>query len=639
MVDANFCRYTGRAGFFLGLLICLTWSTVSAAYDGTRWHRHDHVTISGSPGTSVTAGQTYSFTPSASDSQGRPLVFAIANKPAWATFNTSSGTLSGAPPSSSVGTYSNIAIAASDGLTTATLPVFSVQVLSGQSAAPPPPTISGTPATTDVAGSAYSFQPSASGPSGTTLSFSVTNLPSWATFSTATGLLSGTPAAANVGTYSGIVISVSDGSASASLPAFALTVTGAAAANPTVSLGASPSSVSSGSSSMLSWSSTNATSCTASGGWSGSMAMSGSQTTGAVTASKTYTLTCSGASGTTPVSKSATVSVQSGTTGGVTRPPYNTGNGLFVLNGKLYDSNGVEFRIRGVNLCHYDSTGHSGPGIARSNANAVRVGFYLSSVPTSTYVNTLQTYISDSEVAIATMFYVPGTTTVTSGDQSTADLASVVQNWVTNFQYYSALQQHLIIDVANEWGPQNSATWQSAYVSAIASLRAAGYTAPIMIDTGGWGQDTADLLNYAQAVFNSDPQKNVIFSLHVYAGLGSGWTAASLNAYALQLQSLAASAGMVFVFGEFGPGNNVGPSPTMLTPQQVIGAAEAAGIGWVGWAWDDNNLAGGASSNNSFSMTLNGPGIYTVPADLTTYGQQMVLSNYALTLAQKATDF
>jgi hypothetical protein len=77
----------------------------------------------------------------------------------------------------------------------------------------------------------------------------------------------------------------------------------------------------------------------------------------------------------------------------------------------------------------------------------------------------------------------------------------------------------------------------------------------------------------------------------------------------------------------------------MVTPQQVIGAAEAAGLGWMGWAWDDNNLANGASDNNSFSMTLNGPGMYTVASDLTTYGQQMVLSNYAFVLAQRATDF
>jgi mannan endo-1,4-beta-mannosidase len=234
---------------------------------------------------------------------------------------------------------------------------------------------------------------------------------------------------------------------------------------------------------------------------------------------------------------------------------------------------------------------------------------------------------------------VPGTKTVLSGDQSTADLASTVSNWVTNFQYYAPMQQHLIINVANEWGPRDSATWASAYEDAIARLRAAGYSVPIMIDAGGWGQDTGDLLNYAKQVFDSDPQRNVIFSFHVYEGLGTPWTAATLNSFALQLQALSASAGMVFVFGEFGPGNNVGPSPTLVTPQQVIGAAEAAGLGWVGWAWDDNNLANGASNNNSFSMTLNGPGMYTAPSDLTTYGQQMVLSTYGFARAQKATDF
>jgi mannan endo-1,4-beta-mannosidase len=258
---------------------------------------------------------------------------------------------------------------------------------------------------------------------------------------------------------------------------------------------------------------------------------------------------------------------------------------------------------------------------------------WLSSVPTSTYASTVQTYISNSEVAIPTMFEVPGTTNDLSGSQSTADLAAAVDNWVTNFQYYAPMQQHLIINVANEWGPRDSATWASAYESAIARLRAAGYTVPIMIDAGAWGQDTPDLVNYAQEVFDSDPQKNVIFSLHVYYGQGAGWTPATLDAFALQLQALSASGGMAFVFGEFGPGRDIGPSPTMLTPQQVIGAAEAAGIGWIGWAWDDGY------GNNSFSMTMSGPGIYNSPADLTTYGQEMVLSNYGLVRAQKATDF
>jgi hypothetical protein len=67
---------------------------------------------------------------------------------------------------------------------------------------------------------------------------------------------------------------------------------------PTVALSASPTTVGSGGSSTLTWSSTNATSCTASGGWSGAQATAGSQSTGALTHATTFTLSCSGAGGT-----------------------------------------------------------------------------------------------------------------------------------------------------------------------------------------------------------------------------------------------------------------------------------------------------------------------------------------------------
>jgi hypothetical protein len=209
----------------IALITTATWPTFGMGYDGSNhWGRHDNLTISGSPATSVTAGQAYTFTPAATDSAGRALVFAIANMPSWASFNTSSGQLSGTPSPANAGSYSNIVIAVSDGLKTATLPAFAVQVLAGASA-PPPPVISGTPATGDVAGSAYSFQPTASGPSGTTLAFSVQNKPGWATFSIASGQLSGTPTTAQTGTYGNIILSVSDGQTSSALPAFSITVT------------------------------------------------------------------------------------------------------------------------------------------------------------------------------------------------------------------------------------------------------------------------------------------------------------------------------------------------------------------------------------------------------------------------------
>ena len=189
----------------------------------------------------MVSGQAYSFTPSASDPEGQPLTFSIANKPSWASFSASTGQLSGTPAAANAGTYSGIVITASDGSMSSSLAAFSITVTAANRA----PTISGSPATGVVSGQAYAFAPTASDPDGQTLAFGIANKPSWATFSTTTGALTGTPSAANAGTYANIVISVSDGSLSATLPAFSITVTAANRA-PTIS-GTPATSVNSGS--------------------------------------------------------------------------------------------------------------------------------------------------------------------------------------------------------------------------------------------------------------------------------------------------------------------------------------------------------------------------------------------------------
>lgn len=72
----------------------------------------------------------------------------------------------------------------------------------------------------------------------------------------------------------------------------ALTVTIGSGSGVSVSLDADPRQVASGGSATLRWSSQGAASCTASGSWSGSRSASGSFDTGALPASRTYTLTC-----------------------------------------------------------------------------------------------------------------------------------------------------------------------------------------------------------------------------------------------------------------------------------------------------------------------------------------------------------
>src|SRR5690348_1163254 len=66
-------------------------------------------------------------------------------------------------------------------------------------AANSPPTISGSPATSVVVGKAYSFKPGASDRDGNKLTFYIANKPSWASFSSTTGALTGYPKSGNVG--------------------------------------------------------------------------------------------------------------------------------------------------------------------------------------------------------------------------------------------------------------------------------------------------------------------------------------------------------------------------------------------------------------------------------------------------------
>lgn len=98
------------------------------------------------------------------------------------------------------------------------------------------PTISGTPPTTVVAGDGYSFTPSASDPDNDSLSFSVSHLPSWASFSTQTGAITGSPTENEVGVYADITISVSDGTETVSLAPFSVEVETAQAATGSLTL-------------------------------------------------------------------------------------------------------------------------------------------------------------------------------------------------------------------------------------------------------------------------------------------------------------------------------------------------------------------------------------------------------------------
>ncbi|MCF6263053.1 MAG: hypothetical protein L3J24_05640 [Xanthomonadales bacterium] len=100
--------------------------------------------------------------------------------------------------------------------------------------------------------------------------------------------------------------------------------------DPVVSLSASSTLVDSGDTITLSWDSINTNSCLASGGWSGTRGVSGSETSPAITTTTNFVLTCSGDTGSS--SDTVTVSIDNG---GV----ISLGSGLIITNALVYDAN------------------------------------------------------------------------------------------------------------------------------------------------------------------------------------------------------------------------------------------------------------------------------------------------------------
>ncbi|MCZ6820478.1 MAG: putative Ig domain-containing protein [Calditrichaeota bacterium] len=108
---------------------CLAGDESEAGFVGNRPPSQNSApTISGNPQSAVMMGDSYSFTPTASDPDGDALTFSIVNLPVWATFDSSTGRVAGSPTLADIGLFTSIEIAVSDGTLKASLPPFSVEV-------------------------------------------------------------------------------------------------------------------------------------------------------------------------------------------------------------------------------------------------------------------------------------------------------------------------------------------------------------------------------------------------------------------------------------------------------------------------------------------------------------------------------
>ncbi len=104
----------------------------SAAISGT------HVVISGRPEGSAFVGHLYSFIPRLAAAPAAEPLFAISNKPSWASFDAKTGRLSGTPAAREIGVFQGIRISVTAGAVRASLPPFAITVAPNLVAPPDP---------------------------------------------------------------------------------------------------------------------------------------------------------------------------------------------------------------------------------------------------------------------------------------------------------------------------------------------------------------------------------------------------------------------------------------------------------------------------------------------------------------------
>ncbi|TNH29566.1 glycoside hydrolase family 5 protein, partial [Micromonospora orduensis] len=286
--------------------------------------------------------------------------------------------------------------------------------------------------------------------------------------------------------------------------------------------------------------------------------------------------------------------------------PARAAAGFTVANGKLYDANGTEFIMRGVNHAHtwYPQQTSSFADVKALGANTVRVvlssGDRWTRNTNADVANVISLCKANRLICVLEVHDTTG-----YGEQSGAiTLARAVDYWISLADVLAGQEKYVIVNIGNEpYGNQNYGSWATDNAAAIKRLRAAGLTHTIMVDAPNWGQDWSfTMRDNAASVFAADPARNTVFSIHMY---GVFDTAAEISDYLGRFRA----AGLPIVVGEFGFNHSDG-DPDEDT---ILAYSQANGIGWLGWSWSGN---GGGVEYLDLATSFN-------PANLTTWGQRL----------------
>jgi mannan endo-1,4-beta-mannosidase len=258
-------------------------------------------------------------------------------------------------------------------------------------------------------------------------------------------------------------------------------------------------------------------------------------------------------------------------------PSAQSAAGLHVSGTNIVEANGNSFVMRGVSYPYawHKNQNQSFSDIKKLGANTLRV-VLDSSIGAGEVSNVISACKQNRLICVLENHDTTG-----YGDNGSAiTLDQAANYWVGLKSVLAGQENYIVINIGNEpYGNNNTSGWTDATSGAIKKLRDAGLKHLIMVDGPNWGQDWSGVMrSTASSVFTSDPQRNTVFSVHMYGVYG---TASKITDYFNAFQS----AGLPLVVGEFGWKHTDGD----VDKDTIINEAQSRGIGYLGWSWSGNS--------------------------------------------------
>ena len=301
---------------------------------------------------------------------------------------------------------------------------------------------------------------------------------------------------------------------------------------------------------------------------------------------------------------------------------------LKVVGRFLQDANCSNIMMRGVNVPVYqsgwaDDLNAVTTAVATTKVNIVRLEWWANPPAGTIYTvanldRAIQTFTNLGILPIvylADLTYVYGQNDKTPPNNTGNDqvlFASTITAFWTRADVLAVLkkhQNHMIINIANEWGSSTysdgtstAANFIQNYSTAITAMRSAGINAPLMVDAPE-GFEYQFILDNGQAILNADPQGNTMLSVHAYWA-ADYYTDAQVNTILNSIQN----SGLPIVLGEVSSNAYTTIPCDPIDYANLLTTANTNQTGYLIWAWYQDGQCG-----QLMNITVNADGT-TVPS-------------------------